>query len=178
MRTAHARAFTLVELLVVLAIITVLIGVVSAAVAKARTAAESVDCVARLRQIALGFHQYAGENRGRLPDPFVMGTNWETALSRHLSKNPDVFRCGADRELFPSIGSSYDWRDTGNPATTLAGRPLTDARRYGVVLAFEALPGWHAKGMMNAALVDASARCMRQDECLGDLATPIGAQRN
>jgi prepilin-type N-terminal cleavage/methylation domain-containing protein len=172
-RRGAARAFSLIELLVVVAIIAVLIGIVSASLAKARTTAEAVDCVARLRQIALGFHLYANDNKGRLPDPFANGTTWEQSLAPYVSRYPTVFRCNADRELAPALGSSYDWRDTGNERTTLAGRPLTDAARYGVVLTFEALPGWHAKRSMNAALADASARAMPQDECFTDLATPL-----
>ena len=71
------------------------------------------------------------------------------------------------------IGSSYDWRDTGLPETTLAGRLITDSKRGDCVLAFEALPGWHTPGRMNAALLDGSASSMEQAKCMEDLYRPI-----
>ena len=41
------------------------------------------------------------------------------------------------------------------------------------MLVFEALPAWHAKGRMNAALLNGSAITMDQELCLSDLQSPI-----
>ena len=65
------------------------------------------------------------------------------------------------------------WRDTGRPETTLAGRTITDTNRPDPVLAFEALPGWHVKGRMNAVLLSGSGQSMDQEACLEDLQQPI-----
>jgi hypothetical protein len=91
-----------------------------------------------------------------------------------------VFACPSDDEVFPSVGSSYDWRDTADPLTTLAGRPITQPIRADAVLAFESLPGWHQRHWMNALLVNGSAQTMNDDVCLGDLEVPvcIGVPRN
>jgi hypothetical protein len=79
-----------------------------------------------------------------------------------------VLRCPADEEIFPAVGSSYDWRDTGNPDTTLAGRTLVKARSD-AVLSFETLPGWHNLRQMCAVRADGSAMVMESRECLKDL---------
>jgi len=68
-----------------------------------------------------------------------------------------IFRCPADDELYPAVGSSYDWRDTADPVTTLAGQSIESVIRSDAVLVFESLPGWHDKGTMNAAMLAPSA---------------------
>ena len=162
---APRTGFTLVELLVVIAILAILLSLILAALSKARASASAVACCANLRQIGVAFHVYAGDNLGRLPDPGESGISWETAI-RFCT--PNVLHCPADDEVFPSVGSSYDWRDTGDPDTTLAGRTITKARSD-AVLAFETLPGWHNRKKMNAVRVDGSALVMEEKECLGDL---------
>ena len=143
-------------------------------IARARGAARSTRCLAQLRQNSSGFLQYAADYDKRLPDPFVLQTSWEQLLHAYLG-NDEVFRCVGDGELFQTIGSSFDWRDTGRADTTLAGKLVTDSSRGDCVLAFEALPGWHEKGRMNAALLNGAASSMDQDACMGDLQTSIRA---
>jgi hypothetical protein len=41
------------------------------------------------------------------------------------------------------------------------------------VLAFEALPAWHSRGRMNAALLNGAAVSMDQELCMGDIQSPI-----
>lgn len=65
-RIAGRSAFTLVEVLVVIAIISVLIGLLLPAVQAAREAARRVQCQNKVHQIALALHMHA-DTEGNLP---------------------------------------------------------------------------------------------------------------
>jgi prepilin-type N-terminal cleavage/methylation domain-containing protein len=170
--TPGKSAFTLIELLVVIGIISILISMLLVVVSRARASAHSTYCASNLRQIGIAFIQYANDNKGRLPDPYLNELAWETSIRKYIPSN-ELFHCAKDDEVFQAFGSSYDWRDTGIPATTLAGKLITEARRPGVVLAYEALPGWHFRRKLNVVWVDGSTHTVPEDEGLGDLTIPL-----
>ena len=159
------------ELLVVVGILVTFTLLVLPVLAKARDASRSVSCLSNLRQLAVSFRLYAQDHSGVLPDPAVSEIPWERSLNHYIAT--DVFQCPSDGELAPATGSSYDWRDTGEPYTSLAGRRLGEPLRDHAVFVFEALPGWHEKDRMNAALTDGSARTLDAGECVSDLEWPI-----
>ncbi len=59
-------AFTLIELLAVVAVISILIGLLLPALGRSREVARQVRCASNLRQITLGITTYAGANDGVL----------------------------------------------------------------------------------------------------------------
>ncbi len=69
------RAFTLVELLVVIGIIALLIAILLPALRKARLAAQEAACMSNLRQFGVGFQVYADANKGLLPQDGPDGKN-------------------------------------------------------------------------------------------------------
>src|SRR3954452_1576065 len=63
----NLRAFTLVELLVVIGIIAVLVAILLPALGRARAQAQSVACLANLRSIGQAIGIYAVNNRQSMP---------------------------------------------------------------------------------------------------------------
>lgn len=166
------RGFTLVEVIIVIGIIAILSAIVLTMITRSRSAATSAQCVANIHAAAVGLTTYAHDHGLRFPDPTSLNMSWEQTIRPYIP-SPRAFQCPGDSEIYPIVGSSYDWRDTGNTSTTLAGMTLSSFNRMNTVLVFESLPGWHQKQRMNAALVDGSTQNMAQTDCIVDLQTAV-----
>lgn len=106
-RRTSARAFTLVELLVVIGIIAVLVGILLPALSSARERGKAISCQSNLKQIVTAAFSYAAEHKDSLPFGFtwnrvnpaspsagpVSGTSdwisWFTALNKYMNKRAE-----------------------------------------------------------------------------------------
>ena len=66
-RTQSRRAFTLVELLVVIGIIALLVSILLPALNKAKESSRQVKCLSNLKQLGNATMQYVNDNKGVLP---------------------------------------------------------------------------------------------------------------
>ena len=112
--------FTLVELLIVIAIIAVLTGVAVPVGLSMRDKSREAACMGNLKSIGVGLQLYLQDNNNLLP-VLALGREskssqepvLETVLLEYL-ESPDVFQCPADEEQFEKTGSSYNWNVTQN----------------------------------------------------------------
>jgi prepilin-type N-terminal cleavage/methylation domain-containing protein/prepilin-type processing-associated H-X9-DG protein len=96
MNCRRRRAFTLVELLVVMGIIALLIALLLPAVNGARKQALVVMCMSNLRTHGHALTMYADENKGQFPAHFG-GGNWLWDLP--VDTRDAIVRQGTDRNL-------------------------------------------------------------------------------
>jgi prepilin-type N-terminal cleavage/methylation domain-containing protein len=101
-RRPRPRAFTLVELLVVIGIIAILVGILLPVLKGARERAYSAQCMSNLRQIGMAAIMYAQENKGQFPPS--AGTKGGATLQKFtdwsLDWNPGVPNKYSVREAF------------------------------------------------------------------------------
>ena len=72
-RRASSCAFTLIELLTVIAIIGILAAIIIPVVGKARASAAGAQCVSHLRQIGIASLMFTSDNKGRVVGPVLKG---------------------------------------------------------------------------------------------------------
>ncbi len=143
------RAFTLVELLVVIGIIAALIAMLLPVLSRAREAAKATRCLSNIRQLGAALVMYTNENKGYLPvqygdvSDFAQPTVYDTS-------NPSGWSCFAFLIHYleginntapllacPSAGE-YPWTSWGLPSppsdtnymvnSAALGRPVTRIR--------------------------------------------------
>lgn len=113
-RQRQRRALTLIEMLVVAAIIAILIGLMLVAVPLARRSADRTHCAGNLHQIGLAFQIYRDNNQGQFPSaarlPSVTpGSPSIAQAMESYTEGRQVFRCPSDRKYYSAEGVSYEY---------------------------------------------------------------------
>ena len=118
-------AFSLIELLIVIAIIAILAALSLPVLNRAQESGRSTACVSNLHQIGLALQMYVDQNNNTLPimrdapmDTNAVSTNTfptpNLVLKNELG-NTNVLRCPSDfAGIFRLTGSSYGWNSLLN----------------------------------------------------------------
>lgn len=100
-RNARLSAFTLIEILVVIAIIAILAAILFPVFGRARENARRTSCLSNLKQIGLGFMQYTQDYDENGPLTTMTAgamtplSSWTTGAQPYL-KSVQLFRCPSD----------------------------------------------------------------------------------
>jgi len=106
------RGFTLVELLVVAAVIGLLLGIALPAVVGTRETANATVCANNLRQIGLAMHMFAETHDGKFPSTYHDGDDksWIYTLAPFMENVDEVRCCPLDSQApmrLENDGTSY-----------------------------------------------------------------------
>ena len=106
LRSQH-RGFTLIEILVVVAIIALLISILLPSLTRAKELAKMTQCQSNLKQLMTAFATYGVEFKGRLPgngrDPYA---DWLGGANRPQTPGWVVSRQPHDGTIFKYVGKS------------------------------------------------------------------------
>ena len=96
-RVESARAaFTLIEVLVVVAIIALLVAILLPSLSRARAQAKQVVCGSNVHQQCLGFFLYAADYKGTLPPNPTQG-RFDPTQGRFVKSSPLFYVNGAGK---------------------------------------------------------------------------------
>lgn len=90
-------AFTLIELLIVLAIIAILLGILIPTINTVRSSAKKVDCMNRQRQTGMAILLYSQQNKGLFPSWQIGSEMWYSLITEGWSRNVSTDKYDANR---------------------------------------------------------------------------------
>jgi len=128
--TTKKSGFTLVELLVVIAVVSILAGLLLPALQKARESARTVSCLSNVKQMLLGAILYGNDNDDCLPGSWVGANAQDTSGIKINLTTPDVNVWWHDADITPALKDQnwmYQvWKSAGVDKTAFVcpGKPL------------------------------------------------------
>jgi len=144
-----SKAFTMMEILVVIAVVAVLAAVAIPAASSVLSRAKSAACLSNLRQIGVGLQSYLADHNMQMPNLLAgrrstsdSGPVIDEALADYVGDR-SVFLCPADASIGKSSGTSYFWNTALNSqfTTSLNFLELVDALSRIPILSDK--EGWH-----------------------------------
>jgi len=118
-RLAVRGIFTLLELLVVVAIIGVLLAILLPALAKAKGTAYQIACSSQLKQMGYAVQNYAIDYNDYLLPEYSHGSWWQSRMIGYFNNNAAIFICPSGRNQvnkeYLATGNNYLYNiRTGN----------------------------------------------------------------
>ncbi len=142
-RAGRRMAFTLLEILVVIGILSLLAALLFPVFARAREEGRKTGCISNLKQLGMAFAQYVSDYDSHYPDsmsydtPAGIPSTWDILILPY-SKSPAVLQCPSDHtatrfqlpglgsNLYRSYGYTYNLSKSGHsdtPHDALIPRP-------------------------------------------------------
>jgi len=115
--SARRRGLTLVEMLVVLAIVAILAGILFPVFARVREAGHNAVCLANLKQLALGMTLYCNDHNGYFPEA------WPGNILKQETPQPDQAKPGGKylTNIGKDDGHFVTWMDALFPYVRSTG---------------------------------------------------------
>jgi prepilin-type N-terminal cleavage/methylation domain-containing protein len=155
MRRNPVAAFSLIELMVTVAIIAILAALILPALGRAKESGRSTFCQGNLHQIGLALQIYVEESKNRMPTMYDKSadTNFQTnlatidvVLSNQLG-SLQVLCCPSDNaQVFQQTGSSYAWN------TLVNGQDADHLQIFATAYALTKIPLVYDKQSFHASL--------------------------
>lgn len=130
------RAFTLVELLVVIGIIALLISILMPALSKARDHANAIKCLSNMRQIGTAYTMHATEHRNYVPTAGLIHPPWnatpaglgDTAKNKYIYYNEGAIErpLPMPAALATYLGQKFNASNAGELQREMASGPCQD----------------------------------------------------
>jgi prepilin-type N-terminal cleavage/methylation domain-containing protein len=157
--TDRNRGFTIVEMLVVIAIILLMIAIVMPVIRSVRSMAQRVVCMSNMEQLFMGFKMYANDNRGCLPyvlnGPPGAGNcmDWLGYKKKDIPKAGTIWQYILEEKVYLCPADSK-WRD---PSLNVCWTPSYATHSYAVCDPRSGVP-LDKFGADKALMVDESER--------------------